>query len=339
MTTGILIILTGSLGDIARALCLPAHIKTQIPESRLSWLVEEKWVDLIADHPHIDRAVTFQRAWRIKSVTDVMEQLKNESYDITLDLQRILKSALLSIASGAERRIGFHRRNAKEMNWLFNNEHISYLNEKSSKLQHYLKFCEHLGLPDPVTLEFGLTPLSNASYTGESLRSPYIAVVTGSSWPSKDWHGDGYHGLISKILAAGRYSVVLLGDKTQALAAGQLRGRLQSDRVIDLTGRTSLKELVSILGNADAALGPDTGSGHLAAAVGTPYVTMIGPTEAERVAPYGCEHLVVKGNEPCSPCGKKKCRKPRYDCMGAITPEAVFEKLSMALDASKKAVE
>ena len=339
MTTEILIVLTGSLGDVARALCLPAHIKAHFPDSRLTWLVEEKWRDLVSEHPHIDRTIIFRRVWRLETVTDILGQLRKQSYDISLDLQRIFKSGLMALASGAKRRIGFHRRNAKEMNWIFNNEHIRYQDENLSKLRHYLKFCEHLGLPDPEILDFGLRSLQSFASSIESLQDPYIALVVGSSWPTKDWHPQGYHELIDKILGTERYRVVLLGDQTQIKTAVQLQDQCRSERVINLVGNTSLGGLTSVLENADAALGPDTGSGHLSAAVGTPYVTLIGPTEAKRVAPYGCEHLVVKGDLPCSPCAKRKCVEPQYDCMRAISADDVFEKLKLALDQSKAVAE
>lgn len=332
MTLSFLIVLTGSLGDIARALCLPAHLKAHFPGCRLSWLVDSRWKELITDHPHIDRLVVFEKAWRYSAVADVLRQLNRDRYDITLDLQRIFKSGLLSRASGARRRIGFHPRNAKEMNWLFNNEHIGYQQDSLSKLQHYLKFCEHLGLSPPKHLDFGLASASQRPDRDHPIHSPYIAVVMGSSWPSKNWHLAGYRELILKILASERYTVVLLGDRNHTVSARKLKDQLPPESVIDMVNRTSIGELVNILDKSDAALGPDTGSGHLAAAVGTPYVTLIGPTLPERVAPHGCEHLVVKGSPPCSPCAKKKCPEPRYGCMENIGADAVFDKLEAALN-------
>lgn len=333
MPTSILIVLTGSLGDIARALCLPAHFKEHWPGTRITWLVESRWKDLVSNHPHIDRTVVFERAWRIAAVTNTLKQLRSESYDIALDLQRILKSGLMSKASGAGRRVGFHPRNAKEFNWVFNNEHIGFYSDHLPKLQHYLKFAEHLGLPAPASLDFGLLPTHTARGSAqlEKVNHPFIAVVTGSSKVSKDWHFEGYCELITKFIAAGNHSVVLLGDRTQAGTARRLTERLQSEQVIDLVDRTSLPELVAILSQADAAVGPDTGVGHLAAAIKTPYVTLMGPTAAKRVAPYGCDHLVVQGDTPCAPCGDKKCRQPQYDCMGAIGADAVFSMLESAM--------
>jgi len=83
---------------------------------------------------------------------------------------------------------------------------------------------------------------------------------------------------------------------------------------------------------AAAGVGPDSGPGHLAAAVGTPYITLFGPTPPGRHAPYGCEHLVVQAEEDCIPCYKKRCPDRNRECMYHIDPDMVMDKLSKALN-------
>ena len=135
----ILIILMGSLGDVARGLCLVSHIKDHLPDSRVSWLIEARRIDLVNFHPQLDKIIVFDRSKGAAGVWDLYQALRREHFDVTLDLQRIFKSGLFSLLSGARRRIGFHRRNSKEFNWLFNNEYIPYFRENLSKLDHYLK--------------------------------------------------------------------------------------------------------------------------------------------------------------------------------------------------------
>jgi len=112
----ILVILMGSLGDVARGLCLVDHIKMNLPRSRVTWLVEPKWSELVRLNQQIDRMIIFKRAWRLSALWELFKDLRRGHYDITLDLQRILKSGFISLLAGAKRRIGFHRRNAKEFN-------------------------------------------------------------------------------------------------------------------------------------------------------------------------------------------------------------------------------
>ncbi len=329
----ILIILMGSLGDIIRALCLICHLKSYWPQSRISWLVEARWAELIRLHRQIDKVIIFRREWRASAVWQLYKELSQQDFDITLDLQRILKSGLFSLLSGAKRRIGVHRNNAKELNWLFNNEHIPYVDENLSKLSHYLQFIGQLGLPVPTALDFGIDRFDDNKLLPPAvveIQNSFIAVVMGSSWETKDWYFEGYCRLVQQILSFLKRDVVLLGDSAQSPAARRLSKNMNSHKVIDLTGN-SLVEMAAVLKAAAAGVGPDSGPGHLAAALGTPYVTLFGPTPPGRHAPYRCDHLVVQTERECVPCYKKRCPYRNRECMYDIDPQMVMEKLTKAL--------
>jgi lipopolysaccharide heptosyltransferase II len=329
----------GSLGDVARGLCLVSHIKQNRPHSRVTWLVEPKWAELVKLHGQIDRTIVFQRAWRLSAIWRLYQDLRGDQYDITLDLQRILKSGFFSLLSGAARRVGFQRGNAKEFNWIFNNEHIGYFSDDLPKIQHYLKFTEHLGLPAAEHLEFGFTALEvgrTAPRIIANLQQPFAAVVLGTSWDTKNWHYEGYVGLIERIVEDIRLKVVLIGDKSQSDLAAKLNVSIDSPEVIDLTGRTSLTQLVAVLKAAAVGVGPDSGPGHLAAGANTPFVTLFGPTSPRRTAPYGCEELVVMSEIDCAPCYRKRCPKRNKECMLAIDAQVVLEKVRLALSLQKE---
>jgi ADP-heptose:LPS heptosyltransferase len=89
--------------------------------------------------------------------------------------------------------------------------------------------------------------------------------------------------------------------------------------------------LTAVLKAAAAAVGPDSGPGHLAAAVGTPYVTLFGPTPADRHVPYGCDHLVVQSDLSCAPCYQKQCPEGHVRCMQNIKVGDVVAKINRAL--------
>ena len=333
----ILIILTGSLGDVTRGLCLVTHIKNNLPQSRVTWLVEPMCAELVGFHPWIDKMIVFNRSKHILGVWDLYKDLLREHFDITLDLQRHFKSGLFALLSGAKRRIGFNRQDAKEFNWIFNNEHIEYAGDELPKLHHYLKFTEYLGLSEPGSLEFGFSFLDE-EFAGPNIATkisePFIAVVMGSSWESKDWFFEGYYQLVKEILSSEKRRVILLGDSSQVSSAAKLNQKVDSHALINMVGKTSILELVAVLKAAAAGVGPDSGPGHLAAAVGTPYVTLFGPTSPRRAAPYKCGHLVVQSELSCIACYKKQCPDLDKQCMRLISVEAVQEKLSIALSTS-----
>jgi ADP-heptose:LPS heptosyltransferase len=332
----ILIILMGSIGDVARGLGLVSHIKNNLPESRVTWLVEPTCSEVVRLHPRIDKMIVFDRPRNISGIRDLYKDLSREYFDITLDLQRHLKSGFFSILSGAKRRIGFNRRNSGEFNWIFNNEHIPYVRDELDlpKLHHYLKFTDYLGLPEPASLDFGFSCLDEKSHLPDSISKiskPFIAVVMGSSWESKDWFFEGYHGLVKHILSSMKVAVVLLGDSSQVSSATKLCQKIGSHKLINLAGKTSISELIAVLKAASAAVGPDSGPGHLAAAVETPYVALFGPTSPKRAAPYNCEHLVVQSKVTCISCYKKQCPDLDRLCMRLISAESVQKKLYIAL--------
>ena len=332
--SSILIILMGSLGDVVRGLYIVPHIKRNLAESRITWLIEPQWAELVGFHPQIDNLIVFDRPRGIPAVWDLYKDLSQEHFDITLDLQRHFKSGFFSFLSRAKRRVGFNRRNAKEFNWLFNNERIEYFSDELSKLRHYLKFTEFLGLSDPDSLESGFSLCDMEARTPKIVaqeNDSFIAVVMGSSWESKDWFFEGYYGLVKDILFSTKMHVVLLGDRSKASSALQLAEKIRHQGLINLVGETSLLELAAVLKVSAVAVGPDSGPGHVAAAVGTPYVSLFGPTSPARVAPNGCEHLVVKSGVHCAPCYKKQCPGLDKLCMQKISVEQVKEKLSEAL--------
>jgi lipopolysaccharide heptosyltransferase I len=332
----ILIVLMGSLGDVARGLGIVDHLKSNCPGCHITWLVEPVCAELVGLHPEIDDIIVFRRAWSLKSLRDLYRQLRRYHFDITLDLQRHFKSGLFSRLSRAKRRIGFHRRNAKEFNWLFNNEHIGYYDNDTPKLDHYFKFTEHLGLADPLEVNFGFANWDARKFLPRVLRDingPYVSVVLGSRWESKNWHQQGYLRLLQHLLSDEALNVALIGDASQRTAAGEIAGKLKVTPLVNLVGKTSLVELTAVLKCATAVVGPDSGPGHLAAAVGTPYIGLFGPTSPKRTAPYGCENFVVQAQLDCIPCYRKQCPLGTDACMQAIRIETVKEKLAALMPA------
>jgi ADP-heptose:LPS heptosyltransferase len=331
----VLIILMGALGDVARGLCLVSHIKNHWPHCRITWLIETQWVDVVRYHPGIDRVIVFDRPRGVRAVWSLRKKLAVEHFDITLDLQRHLKSGFFSFLSGARRRVGFHPKNAKEFNWLFNTEYIEYSEGGTPKIDLYLRFAKQLELPPPQRLDFGFSTLNLHTLRpnlSARLTTPYLAVVMGSSWKSKNWVIDGYAQLVSYILTDGKMGVVLLGNRSQATQAERLTKMIGNAAIVNLVNKTSIIELVAVLKSAAVAVGPDSGPGHLSGSVATPYVSLFGPTDPSITAPYGSENLVVRVDTDCGPCYKKECPTPERWCMRKIDVDMVKKKIYQAFN-------
>lgn len=332
-TQSILIILTGSLGDLVRGLSVACAIKNQKPETHITWLVDSTWHYLIRDHPAIDVLLVVDRKNVMRGLGRLLPELRRSTFDITLDLQRHLKSGLCSWLSGAPRRIGFHPNNCKEGNQYFNTEYIAEQSNEASKLFHYFAFLEAIDCkhPDPVDFGFAHIGIGTArKYLPDTTR-PVLGIVISSSWVSKDWPLSGYVQLLEKLTELGQYECILLGTVSDVPKAEVLLKHCKSQFVHTLAGKTSLIELLDVIRSCRLCVGPDSGPGHLAAAVGVPYISLFGPTPPVRVAPYGNEQLVVQAGVPCSPCSRKVCPGLNTVCMRLISPAAVMEKVHSVL--------
>jgi len=327
--TRYLIVLMGALGDVVRGMYLVNSIKAAQPGAHITWLVEPGCAGILKLHPAIDEIIVFNRPRGFLGVFELKRLLAKHSFDVTLDLQRHSKSGLFSWLSRAPRRIGFHRRDTKEGNWIFNNEFVEPQGESISKIDHYQTFLAPLGLPIPDSLSSGLEGITlrevGAPWVDELRGNDYIGVILGSSWDSKDWPVESYQELLMQI-PQGR--VVLLADRSKIEMAERLMRVETQAQIINLAGKTNLRELVALVRGAKVLVGPDSGPGNIAGAVGTPHITLFGPTPAVRNAPRGSEDLALTANVGCAPCKRRVCPGLGKICMKLIRPEMVVERLS-----------
>jgi lipopolysaccharide heptosyltransferase II len=327
----ILMVLHGSIGDVTRALPLANLLRKGFPKAYLAWSVEPAARPLLDGCPAIDEIILFDRG-RPWTFWPFLAKIRSRRFDLVLDLQRHLKSGVISRCSGAPQRIGFHPSDSKEFNWLFNNRHIERFGENISKLDHYLKFADYLGIDRaPVTWEFVLTANEEVAVAGHlrEVRRRFAVLFVGTRWQSKQWFPAQIAECGELLQAEHHLDVVLLGAKEDQLIAREAMARAHA-RLIDLVGSTSLREALGIIERAVVAVGPDTGLMHVAAAVGTPVVSLWGATNPQRTGPYGFTELAIQGHAPCVPCGRRRCSIGRI-CMQSITKDQLAEKIGQAL--------
>jgi lipopolysaccharide heptosyltransferase II len=328
----VLIVLFGAIGDVVRGLPLAQQLHTVWPASRIAWAVEPAAAPLLDGHPALDRVIVFRRERGLRAFPPFLRQVRAYDADLALDLQRLFKSGLTSWYSGARLRIGFGWRNAREGNWFFNNEHIDEVERFSPKTGHFLAFADHLGLPPaPVSFGLGLRPDERARVDGLLGDTPerFAAVFVGSTWPSRYWFPEPTAALCRALRERG-LGVVLVGVEADAGFASEVAAR-GAGAVTNLVGRTTLRDVIGLLERAAVAVGPDSGPMHVAAAVGTPVVSLWGATSPARSMPYGCDDLVVVGEAPCVPCYRRECPIGRV-CMESISAERVAAVVDRALE-------
>ncbi|MCX6992501.1 MAG: glycosyltransferase family 9 protein [Kiritimatiellaeota bacterium] len=310
----VLVVKLSSLGDLFHALPAVHCLKTGL-QATIDWVVHPAYQDLVACFADVDRVIPLARdVWSGALVGDV-RALRAQPYDLIVDLQGILKSALASRLARGSRRIGpsFHREGSR----LFYQTIAGPRNKDRHAVEENLDVVRHLGLPvlPPVfPVEFPM------QLVGEP--EPRVALIPFSRWPSKNWP-------VSSFVQAGRdlqehanASIFLIGGAAEAAACAEMEKEFKG-RVINLAGKLSLPQLGGVLQAMNLVIANDSGPMHMAASLGTPVLAVFGPTDKKRTGPYGDLHRVTAGNLRCQPCFSKRCRFQDGSCLRTVTPGCV----------------
>ena len=328
----ILIVLHGSIGDVTRALPLAGILRKAFPRAFLAWSIEPACLPLIQGDSAIDEIILFDRAHWWKSFGPFLARLRAGKFDLVLDLQRLLRSGLISWWTGAGRRVGFHRRDSKELNWIFNNLHIPPFGEEIPKLEHYLKFVDYLGIErSALEWHFNLTAEEGASVDRHlsEVSDGFAVLFVGTRWESKQWFPSQMSQCAEQLKRDYDLDIVFLGGRDDQKLAKEAQA-LSRVRLTNLAGQTTLREAIGVIERAKIAIGPDTGLMHIAAAVRTPVISLWGATSPLRTGPHGFANLVLQGKAPCVPCYRRQCPIGRV-CLQSISAEQINVKIRAAL--------
>jgi len=325
----VLIIKMSALGDIIHALPVSAALGTAFPNIELTWAVEERFAPLVTGNPYLSHIITLPRlkgsqlrsgAFRRDYVAHLRD-VRCRRFDLTLDLQGLTKSAVIAAASGARVRLGYHW--LREAAGLVERP-IPRRQESVHIVDQYLDVARFLGAKtEPVRFPFYIPPEEEAMVEallmehGIAPDRPFIAINPASALAIKQWDAAHYAALIDVLaLEHGIPSVLVTTD---TLVAGQVAAAAR-EPFANLCGRTNLKQLAAVLRRCAAHVCGDTGSGHLAAVFESPVISLIGPTDPDRVCPYGQRDSVISHREVCAvACTWHKCVHPRPHCLDAIS--------------------
>lgn len=330
------IVKLSSLGDVIHALPVARALKQAHPAAHLTWIVEAREHAILRDHPDLDAVVPVDtRLWRrliwkpagARQVWDKMGRLTTRiraaQFDVTLDLQGLIKSGLLTAYTGAPLRIGFSAGWSREwLNCLFTNRHVTPPASAAHVVEQYLALLAPLGIT-PTEPEFHVPSRPEAErrmeeFLGEQgvkRQDLLVALNPGAGRENKRWPVAHFRALADRLGAEPGVRLLLLWGPDEIHMARQIRDGLSARAI--LAPPTDLDELSALLRRCALMVANDTGPLHLAAAVGTPALGLFGPTKADRNGPYGagCRGLQ-------SPDGT----------MAGLGPEAVFEAAAAMLE-------
>lgn len=328
----ILIVRMSAIGDVVQALPVACSIRAAAPTARISWLIQPTPLQLIRHHPAIDEFILFDRrpAWR--GFLDLRRRLRARRFDLALVLQTSVKAGLATTLFESPRKIGMDRPRSRELNGLFTTERIPE-RPRAHVQDEALEFLDYLGVPR--RLEWGIHPTDEEAERYGGLlppkgEEPIVALSVASSLRQKDWPAERFGELADRVAASHGASCVIVGGRSPAEdLAASIVARTARRPPRDLRA-WDLRRVAYLLHRADAFVGPDSGPLHIAVALGTPSVALMGYTNPKRVGPTRFQDLMIDAfGDP----GEKYTAEAgfRSGRMSRIAADQVAEKIGQAL--------
>jgi lipopolysaccharide heptosyltransferase I len=324
----IALIKPSALGDIVHSLPVLAALRRRYPEAHLAWVVNRAYEPLLAGHPDLDATVAFDRNALRRGLVDsvlsglrFLSRLRRERFDLVIDLQGLLRTAVMALASGAARRVGLASAREGAV-WAYTD--VVSDAGAAHAVDRYWAVAEALGVTAkdirfhlavrPEATQWALAQLAGAP-------RPWLTVGVGARWATKRWPTEHFAALVQ--LAQWHYggTAVFVGGPDEAALAHDTARQLR-DPVRNLVGRTSLPQLAAVLQLADLMIANDTGPLHLAVALGRPVVAPFTCTQARLTGPYGQLGNAVETAVECAGSLRKTCGHMR--CMGELTPARLW---------------
>lgn len=341
----ILIVRLSALGDVVMASGLIPALREAHPQAHLAWLVEPPAAPLLAHNPRLDEVIVLPRGpwrqlWRERRYLEVLRQvwrfrreLRARRFDIAIDAQGLLKSAVWGWLSGAPRRISLIGREGSHR---LATERVGAPNDPLKPISsEYRHLARHLGAPAgsfKLDLAIGEAARERAAAVLAQAGVPprYAVLCAFTTRPQKHWFDDRWAELAQKLASAG-WTPVLLGGPQDVQASQPIAARAPA--LVNLTGRLKLDETVAAIGGSSLLIGVDTGLTHMGTALGIPTIALFGST---------CPYLDARSPrttvlyEPleCSPCRRHPTCGGAFDCMRAHSVERVYAQALMQAEAA-----
>ena len=311
----ILVVKLTSMGDVLHLMPALSDLAKNQAELKVDWMVEESFAEIPSWHSSVDKVIPVAtRRWRKLKWSTMSEFLKfwrslrERRYDVVLDAQGLIKSAMFARfakLTSSGQRIGFSADSIKEsFAARFYQTRLSVAQD-----QHAIERLRKLvGLgfayQSSTSIDYGLVGLQNVAV--QSRQNKSLMFFHGTTWESKHLPETLWHTLISLAHNDGYRVLLAWGSEEEKQRAERLAKGKANVAVLE---RLSLNELKVQIEQCAGVISVDTGLGHMAAALGTPCVSVYGSTSAELTGAMGNNQTRLQSSYPCSPCFSKRCLK------------------------------
>ncbi len=345
----IAIVRLSSIGDVIFAMPALTLLRQSFPHSKITWIVEDRAADLLANHPLLDEVIIMpRRSWKKmraegasllavwKAMRRFGREIRERKFDLAIDFQGNIKSGLVTRATGAVTKLGFAQGDTKEPNWLFTTTRLALNGEIMHRMERDIRLLGLIGIaPTFLWPPFQFQP-NDKVIVDQFVRDlpnggPLIVLNPGtSSWfKSKRWDPE-YYASIADYFVLSRQARVIINwgpDEIEVVDKILNAAKHRIHRAPDLK---NMRQVGYLMSQADLVVGSDTGPVHLAAAQRKKTVILFGPYDPRFYYPFEHKERALFMNLACSPCRYRDC--PDVDCMRLISPVRVAQVCDAALD-------
>ena len=321
-----------SLGDVVHALPTLEALRLRWPAARISWVVNRALIGLLDGHPALDEVIPFDRATAklstagLASIVGFARVLRSKRFDVTIDLQGLLRSGLMTWATGAPVRVGLAE--AREGATRFYDRTVATPPGVTHVVDKLLAVAHAFGAP-PAPARFRVACSEDdrtwARGVLASVPGPRLVLNVGARWLTKRWPPGHFAEVARRASEAYGCGLVAVGAPEDRPLVDELRRALGGLPLLDLCGTTNLTRLTAVLSEADLVLSNDTGPIHLAAAAGARVLGIYTCTSPEKTGPYGPLARSIQSCVWCAPSFVKTCA--RLECMTELSPDRVWSAL------------
>lgn len=308
----ILIVRLGAMGDIIHTLPAAASLRESFPAAEIDWAVEPQWARLLDGNPHIDCVVAIHRG--PASIAQSLRALRRKPYDLAIDFQGLVKSAIVARLARPRRLLGLRRGLARE-----SLAPLFYSQTVDSAATHMVEMRIDVAAAAGATKRVLAFPMPPGRPEGELPGGEFVLASPFAGWRSKQWPMEYYRALARQLRAELGIPLVLNGPSSALRELASVPGALAHV--------SGLEGLIFATRRASAVVGVDSGPLHIAAALNKPGVAIYGPTDPARNGPY-CDAMQVL-RAPGALTTYKRGGEPDSS-MQQVRPELVFDALKSA---------
>ncbi len=336
----ILVLRTDGLGDLVMSSPMFPALKRAFPNARVTVLVANWSRDLVPLVPGIDDVLFLDLPWVTgggvaawAKLFETIRGLRNENFDLGIDPRGDFRNNLLLFLTGIPRRVGFSITGGDY--WLTDVIPAGPDRHLRSFARAVVKYIAPNIQNDPF-LPFIRLPetgknAASAFLAGHSVvRSPSCPVVVihpAARWPGRQWSIERYAEVADRLFAAFGANIVLTGSMSERSVTRAVTEKCKIAKPIDAAGAVSFEGFLGLLATADLFIGVDSGPMHLADALGTPVVALLGPALARTIRPSSRLARVITHQDafPCAPCSQTTCLHQGHSCLDAISVDEVID--------------